>query len=369
MDFSAERWARVRQNYGAWWAGELERPLISLRVWGRDPDMVDPGVEFKHFTANYPDDMPAERIVDAWQYSLEQSYYIGDAYPSVWPNFGPGVLAAFIGCELHKAEHTVWFHPGEVKPLESLKFEYAPDAPWFRRICDISRTAVERFQGLVQIANSDWGGNLDILSSFRPSEHLLMDLYDSPDEVKRLTWEAHDVWMKYFQAYAEELGNLNPGYTAWADIYSEDPYYMLQCDFCYMISPAMFDEFVKPELVAACEKLVNPFYHLDGPGQLDKLDSLLKIHDLKGVQWIPGDGQPGITHWPEVYRKIREAGKLIQVYSGQDAKGFRLLDDLVDQLDSAKGIIMIGDVGYDRIDEARDFLEKYGVEIGGELDR
>lgn len=362
MDFSPERWGKVRENYGAWWTGELDRPLISLQVGGRTPEMESPGIDFKHFTSNYPDDLAPEKIVDGWQYSLEGRYYLGDAFPGVWPNFGPGVLAAFIGCELHKAEDTAWFHPREVKSLEELTFEFDPDAFWFRRICDIACTAVERFQGLVQIGNADWGGNLDILSSFRPSELLLMDLYDCPDEVKRLTWEAHEVWWQCYTAYAEKLGDLNPGYTAWSEIFSEDPYYMLQCDFCYMISPDMFDEFVKPELAAMCKKLVNPFYHLDGPGQLDKLDSLLEIPELKGVQWIPGAGQPDVEHWPDVYRKIRDAGKLIQVFTGQSEKGFRLLDDLADQLGSAEGILLIGGAQPDEIDEAREFLKKYGAE-------
>ena len=31
-------------------------------------------------------------------------------------------------------------------------------------------------------------------------------------------------------------------------IYSEKPYYPLQCDFSAMISPDMFEEFVLPEL-------------------------------------------------------------------------------------------------------------------------
>jgi len=38
---------------------------------------------------------------------------------------------------------------------------------------------------------TDLGGNLDILSTFRPGTDLLLDLYDHPEDVKRLTGEAH----------------------------------------------------------------------------------------------------------------------------------------------------------------------------------
>ena len=87
---------------------------------------------------------------------------------------------------------------------------------------------------------------------------------------------------------------------------------MLQCDFCCMISPRMFERFVKPELAESCRKLDRAFYHLDGPGQLRHLDSLLEIPELAGVQWIPGAGAAPADEWIDVYRRIRAAGKLVQ---------------------------------------------------------
>jgi hypothetical protein len=122
-----------------------------------------------------------------------------------------------------------------------------------------------------------------------------------------------------------------------------------------MISPDMFDEFVKPELEASCKRLRNAFYHLDGIGQLSHLDSLLSIKELKGVQWIPGDGQPDMTKWPEVYRKIRAAGKLIQIWGN-----LRTVDTLVSQIGSADGILCISEGDPANEAEARELLRKYG---------
>ena len=81
---------------------------------------------------------------------------------------------------------------------------------------------------------------------------------------------------------------------------------------------------------------------MDGPGQLPHLDLLLSIPELKGIQWIPGDGQPNITKWPEVYRKIRKAGKLVQFFAGQSKYGWETIDVIADQLGSAEGLLMIG---------------------------
>jgi len=344
IDFNAARWASVRRNYADWWAGRLQRPLIAATLNGCGPERPRPDTPLHGFQAFHGLDAPVERIVDAWQWQLEGQRYLGDAFPSVWPNFGPGAIAAFMGCDLLGSQEvgTVWFHPRELRPAKDLTLALDDDAPWYRRVRELSSAADARFAGLVQVGMTDLGGNLDILSSFRPGEHLLFDLYDCPEEVERLTWQAHARWWECFERLRGCLPH-NPGYTTWAAVFSEEPYYMLQCDFCYMIGPEMFDRFVKPELAASCRRLKHAFYHLDGPGQLPHLDSLLEIPELKGVQWIPGAGQPDITHWPEVYRRIRAAGKLIQVYAAQSAHGWEAVDILADQLGSASGILMIGD--------------------------
>src|SRR5690606_31773737 len=56
------------------------------------------------------------------------------------------------------------------------------------------------------------------------------------------------------------------------------------------------------------------FYHLDGKGQIAHLDHLLSIERLHSIQWIPGDGQPSPDRWLPLLKRIREGGKLCQVF-------------------------------------------------------
>jgi len=334
---------------------------LQVTLNGYDAGRPEPALPGHGFTSFYDLSVPAEAIVDRWDYTLSTQRYFGDAFPTIWPNFGPGVAAVYLGALLENGESTVWFHPEQPVELADLSFTFDPENVWLRRISDLYRAAIERWGGLVQVGMTDLGGSMDILASFRPGVDLLMDLYDDPETVKRLNWELHEHWWRYYDYFNAILQPKNPGYTAWAPIYSETPSYMLQCDFAYMIGPEMFDEFVKPELAASCRRLDNAFYHLDGPGELPHLDSLLTIPELKGVQWVPGDGQPDASHWPEVYRKIRAAGKLIQVFSGQYAGGMEIIDVLADQLGSAEGIVVLG--GGQAADEEKTLalLEKYGV--------
>ena len=360
IDFAPERWTAIRDTYRAWWAGELDRPVFQCSLHGRDPGRPEPDIPSYGFTSFYDASVSADHIVDRWDYNLSHMKYIADGFPTVRPVFGPGVMAAFIGADLVNGEGTAWFVPREIQDIAEIEFEYVAGSVWQRRIEDILRAAAHRWQGQVCVGLTDLAAAADVLSTFRPSEALLLDLYDHPEDVKRLTWAIHDLWWGYFADLKRAEGDTSPGYTDWALIYSEAPYSMLQCDFSYMIGPAMFDEFVKPELEAMCKRLTNTFYHLDGPGQLPHLDSLLDMDDLDGIQWIPGAGQPGADKWPDVYRRVRAAGKLVQVYTSQSDRGWEIIDVLADQMGSAEGIVVIGGGSLDDEDRIRRIFERHG---------
>lgn len=353
-DFNWHRWERVRETAERWWAGELRRPLIHVTRKDRDPGRPEPATPWFKYVASYDFSISPDDILDRWDYELSKLRFFGDAFPHAWPNFGAGVVAAFLGARLEPREETCWFLPPDREESVCMDFRFDPENTWYKRVAEVSRSAVRRWEGMVQVAMTDLGGNLDILSSFRPGEKLLFDLYDHPEDIKWLTWKAHVAWWDYFKALDTIIRPANQGYTAWTPILSEEPFYMLQCDFSYMIGPDMFDEFVKPELAASCKKLDHPFYHLDGPGQLVHLDAILSIPELKGVQWIPGAGSPGVRNWPEVYRKIRDAGKLIQLFGDLDD-----LDTVVDQLGSPEGVMLIAQETEASEHEIDDFLSKY----------
>ena len=98
---------------------------------------------------------------------------------------------------------------------------------------------------------------------------------------------------------------------------------MLQSDFSYMISPRMFERFVLPDIAACCAGMDHGFYHLDGKGEIPHLGLLLSLERLRGIQWVPGDGQPPPEKWLPLLKRIRDAGKLCQV--GVSPEGARTI--------------------------------------------
>lgn len=312
LRFTEADWERVARDWPAWWAGELERPLVVLECIER-LDSYDPHCA-SVFLGNYPLDAPIDPILDEFIPRLENTHYLGDSFPCFWPNFGPGIAAAFTGkANVHPAWDTTWFTPAQSGPVTGLRVEADWSNPWWRRVEAFTRAAAERWGGELAVGLTDLGGNLDILASLRDTRQLLMDLVKTPAEIDRLVGETTRLWLDCFDRLCCLIEPAGSGVTCWGPLWSPARGYMLQSDFSYMISPKMFERFVLPDLEACTAAMDYAFYHLDGIGQLVHLDLLLGLPRLRGVQWVPGYGKPPCEEWLPVLAKIRAARKLCQV--------------------------------------------------------
>jgi 5-methyltetrahydrofolate--homocysteine methyltransferase len=362
--FTPERWEKLRTFSRAWWAGEARRPMLYV-VAPRAPDRPAARLTHRHFLPQHGLDVDPADVVDAMDHHLAGQEYLVDGHPYIWLNYGAGVLAAFTGCHLQYDDNTVWFFPRREVPARDLHLGFETGNRWFRQLCDVAEAASARWRGNVMLGMTDIGGASDVVSSHLTPERMLTDLYDAPEEIERLMWEAHAFWWHLWREVDRRLRPCNPGYSSWTPIYSEEPYYMLQSDFCYMIGPDMFDRFVRPELVASCRQLPNAFYHLDGVGELPHLDSLLAIPELKGIQWVQGAGRGGPMEWLDVYRRILDGGKRLQITGGSLSESLAVIDKLAAEKRPVGRIYLSAWLGRDdraARAELDAFLKRYGGE-------
>jgi hypothetical protein len=319
VHFSEEDWDRIQRDWSAWWAGELRRPMVVIEQvegYDRAPELL---VDVARRAYRYPLSQPASQVIGDNGAVISATRYYGDAFPRWIPDFGPGVVAGFLGAEAHIYPGTVWYETRDKPPLESLRPAYDPANAWWRRACALTREAVRQWGDRVAVGFTDLGGNLDILASLRTSEALLVDLVDAPAEIERLVAEITRLWLRYYDELWEILRpSGHGGSTAWAQMWAPGRFYMLQSDLAYMISPQMFERFVVPDLEALCRALEYPFYHLDGKGQVRHVDLLLGLEGLRGIQWVPGAGAPPAEEWLPLLRRIRDGGKLCQVYTSPE---------------------------------------------------
>ena len=306
-------WLKTRETYTAFWNGDLDRPLVS--AYGPKDSSYGSG----SFHTPYSPDDSAEEIILKAEKTIDNTICYGDAFPCFWPNFGPGLTAAMTDiCDLHHLGGTIWFEPKEIKGIQKLKVEVNLANKWFQKIKEVTSLAVKKFGFRAQVAFTDLGGNLDLLSACRTANNLLMDLIDFPDDVKRVTAEFHDAWWVYFNELSEIIKKQLIGFTPWALTWAPERTYIMQCDFASMISPDMFMEFAIPEIRRTCSKLEYSFFHLDGPGMAAHIKHLLDIDELKGIQWQPGTGAPSGDTWTDLIPQILEAGKLVQLITNRE---------------------------------------------------
>ena len=310
LHFSELDWERVERDWAAWWAGELDRPLVVIE--GLEPPEGVALPEAYMFVSGFPPETPADEIIDRYQAHLEAKRFYGDAFPHWFPNLGPAFLGAFLGAKADTAPDAVWLSPDERLPIKDLHLGYMPDNLWWQRTLEVTRAAVQRWGSAVSVAHTDLGGNLDVLAHLLTAQDLLFDFYDAPGELARLVAEMTPVWLRYYDELYSVIQAAGRGTSTWSQMWAPGRTYMLQCDLAYMISPQMFERFVLPDIAACCDALDCAFFHLDGKGQIPHLDMLLSLERLRGIQWIPGDGQPPPEAWLPLLKRIRDAGKLCQ---------------------------------------------------------
>ena len=247
FEFTDADWARAERDWNAWWSGALDRPLTVVEARAVGPRWDT----YSDFVTRFPPDTPVEQVLDYFQPYLQATHLYGDAVPKWWPNAGPGVAAAFLGAELEYSPDTTWFKPLAVSSIADLRLSAAPGNFWWRRIQALTRAAVQCWGRQCVVGHTDLGGNIDILASLRGSQQLLIDLYDAPEQLEQLAECLTQLWLQYYdELFAEVCPNCR-GTAGWSPVWAPGKSYMLQCDFAYMISPAMFKRFVMPSL-AAC---------------------------------------------------------------------------------------------------------------------
>ena len=315
IHFDQLRWKKIEETYYAWWNGTLGRPVVKVTVRDAYQSEREKPKAPLLSQLNWGDfSYSPEELIDSLDYELSKMEFLGDAFPYVnMAAFGPASLAGFCGAQMDNSTGSVWYFPKEKKTPEELTIRYDPNSVYARRIKEIYRAGQERWGGNVLMSMPDLGGFQDVLAVLLGSEELIYALYEEPEEIQRLSGEVYSAFVEAYEDFSKVLFPKNPGYSDWGGLFSKEPSYILQDDFAYMISPAMFQEFALQDIVRETKRLKHTIYHLDGIGNLNHLDALLGCKELDAIQWVYGAGQPGAIHWREVYNKIAAAGKNIEI--------------------------------------------------------
>lgn len=301
-----QKYASVLAEYEKFWERKnTGRPILNISY-------QKPGAVNYRAPASLEEQwLDPEYIYNAFKTRSENFEYLAEGIPGHFVNLGPGCLSACIGGGYKLAKQTIWFHePQFITDWEDApKIAFDEKSEMWQHITKIQQRIAADPDVCFSI--TDLGGIMDIVASLRGTENLLYDLYDYPDEVYNFTKEVRREVRVAYEKQVDFIRKHDLPFITWMNIPSEKPWYPMQCDFCYMISPKQFERFVLPELVDQASYIDRPVYHLDGIGELPHLDMILDIPGLCGIQWNPGAGKEPLCDekWFEIYKKIQDKGK------------------------------------------------------------
>ncbi|MFA6108727.1 MAG: hypothetical protein WDA75_08160 [Candidatus Latescibacterota bacterium] len=332
----------------AWWDHE-EQSTPCLLLTGPAPGARPVSV---------PEDLDrywfdVDGLVTRAMQGLEGQAWYGAALPYHWPDWGASTFAGVLGAEMEAIDRiTFWTRPccTALEQVREVEVDY--EARFGRTVLETTRRSVACSRDHHFVAVYPMVGIADTLAALYGTVPLLTAMVDRPTATKAALRHLTGLWLREFDRICSliESGG-NEGHMTWMAIWAPDRACATQEDFSYMISDAMFREFCLPPLVELVESLPYAMYHLDGAGALSHLDTLLGIHRLRAIQWVPGAGRERVPQWYGLIRRILAAGKSVEVFARPEE-----IDDLVREVGPRGLLIHCGGVSPD---QAARLLERY----------
>lgn len=307
-----ENWEQIRKKFLEYWAMENhDRPLVSIRA-PKDRQEIKPESRHSSLKERW---MDTEYVLKSSNWEMRNTYYGGEAFPSLNPNLGPDYFAACFGTKLEFGEDTSWSVPflTDEDVEEYQGFMLCRQNEYYKKMLEITQAAVEDGKGKYLVGVTDIHPGLDGLVSMRGPQELCMDTLDQPEFIQKGAMDLLPGFREIYEELYTMTTKYQEGSTCWMGIWHPGRWYPTCCDFSCMIYTQMYEELVVGELLEELDFLDASIYHLDGPDALKHLDRLLAIDKLKGIQWVYGAGQPTASHWIPVLKKIQDAGKMIQI--------------------------------------------------------
>ncbi|HHT53531.1 MAG TPA: hypothetical protein GX011_01165 [Clostridiales bacterium] len=300
-----------KARYAAFWErGIVDRPPINIVLPVEKPKKLPEKSYASHEERWLDIEFRTERMAA----QLANREYLADALPVAWPNMGPEIYSAWCGCGYFFGETTAWSRPCiDDWERDAGCAVFCADHPLFIKTLEFTKLLLEYGRGNFIVGLTDFHSGGDHLAALRDPERLALDLIDRPDEVKAKLKSSQQEYFAVYDVFYNMLHKAGMPITSWTALVHDGKFYIPSNDFSCMISREMFEEFFLPGIAEECRFYERSIYHLDGPGALRHLDSILQINELDAVQWVPGAGNEGYARWVWVYQKIQRAGKALEL--------------------------------------------------------
>ena len=299
----AERVAGFHRFY----ARTNERPLLGFFR----------GSEFPLFRYRASRSLPTDRAVrpediDAAGYAADAARLFeeheecgGDFIWSASAFWGVPWIEAALGCPLHAD-----FTTGSISSRPPAGFRGPDDVPgfdrhhpWIEKLAESIDLLAETSGGQWPIGTTRMRGISDLLAALYGGERSLYAMMERPQEVQEVCRRLTDFWIRFGAFQLERIPLFHGGVGSFCyNLWAPGGTVWHQEDYVAMLSPRLFDEFIRPcdeQIVRAFEHCI---LHMHPSGFLP-LDSYLKMN-FTAVELHVDQGGPTVQLLHEKYRQI-----------------------------------------------------------------
>ena len=341
---------RLKRQDAFWDREIIDRACVNMVFPAQEPVCALPQKQHESHEARWMDiEFQAEKALA----EVKNMVYMGDALPNRWPDLGPDFLPSLYGGKITFEQDTSYIKPFlDAWPEDPTILAPSREHPYWAKMEELYAAFLEIGKHAFYTGIPDLHPGADCLVGIRGPQNMAMDLFDQPDAVKAALKVIDGDFAGVYDHYYEKLRAAGQAVTGWAGVVSTRKWHVPSNDFSFMISPSQFDEFFLEGLRNEINYFEATLHHLDGPGCLSHIDSLLGIEKLNAIQWVWGAGNGTVVDWLDVFKKVQAAGKgvqLLQVHPGD-------LDTIMENL-RPEGVWM-NLVGVESRDEGDALLKK-----------
>ncbi len=292
------------QRIYAWFAGEIiDRAPVRFQAHNAFVETANSAYPSGSLKQRWFD---SEFQVETFLKSIEGRVFHGETFPVFWPNLGPEVYAAFYGSALEYGEVTAWSEPLVRDWDDFAKVTLDWDSPYFAKLDEMTRLAVERCRGKALVGYTDLHPGVDCAAAWRGPDQFCIDLIEEPELAHRLIEMSIADFERIYDRFDALLKAEKQLSVSWMGIPSFGRMQVPCCDFSSLISRRHFDEFCLPVLQREVKTMTHNIFHVDGKGVAKHLDRIFEVPEVHAIQWVQGVGDDyPIMQWVPLIKQIQ----------------------------------------------------------------
>lgn len=303
--------AKIEGYRKFWNRDEVKRPLVGFHTHGWFPkDEYRVSAAWEKDRIITPADIDPEQFLDDEERFLRAGEVMADdVIRGASPSQAVHWCCATLGCRLRAQPGNIVSEDKSLPWEQVLGMKVDLGGPWFSKYLEYADALVKRADGRFPVSHSILFGPLDYAVALRGHEQIVMDMFDEPENVARFLHEMGDVFISFTDTLWQRLPKFHGGYfDAQYGLWSPGPIARMQEDAIAVMSPTLYEEFIRPVDERIGARYDNAFIHLHATSMI-VLDQLLDMPEIKALEINHDVGGPAVEEMIPNWQKVQAAGK------------------------------------------------------------